>query len=104
MKLSDMPTNSIRARNAKANRPIFGGSRATGPKPIKCLVTFYCHRSYSGPSSEFGLDMPATTYKVFSWGSPIGIGATGSCHVAVAGIAKKATDRDPYIVANEVVC
>jgi hypothetical protein len=48
--------------------------------------------------------MPATSYKVFSWGSPIGIGVTGSCHVAIAGVAKKATAADPYIVVNEVFC
>ena len=32
------------------------------------------------------------------------IGATGACYVGVAGVAKKATNAEPYIVANEVFC
>jgi hypothetical protein len=48
--------------------------------------------------------MPATSYKVWAWGPPIGIGATGACYVGVAGVAKKATANEPYIVANEIFC
>ena len=48
--------------------------------------------------------MPATNYKVWAWGPPVGIGVTGSYHVGVAGVAKKATTAAPYIVANELFC
>lgn len=48
--------------------------------------------------------MPATSYKVWAWGPPIGIGATGACYVGIAGVAKKATAAQPYIVANEIFC
>jgi hypothetical protein len=48
--------------------------------------------------------MPVTNYKVWGWGTPVGIGVTGACHVGVAGVAKKATPQDPLLIANEVVC
>ncbi len=48
--------------------------------------------------------MPATSYKVWAWGTPVGVGVTGASYVGVAGVAKKATTSDPFIVANEVVC
>jgi hypothetical protein len=48
--------------------------------------------------------MPATNYKVWAWGSPTKLGATDSCHVGIAGVAKKATPATPYIVANEIFC
>jgi hypothetical protein len=48
--------------------------------------------------------MPATSYKVWAWGPPVGIGATGACYVGVAGVANKATAAEPFIVANEIFC
>jgi hypothetical protein len=48
--------------------------------------------------------MPATSYKVWAWGPPVNIGVTGACYVGVAGVAKKATAAEPYIVANEIFC
>jgi hypothetical protein len=48
--------------------------------------------------------MPATSYKVWTWGPQVGIGVTGASRMAVAGIAKKATVNEPYIVANEIFC
>lgn len=34
----------------------------------------------------------------------MGRGAMSSCHVGVAGVAKAATESDPYAVANEFLC
>ncbi|MCK1366406.1 hypothetical protein [Bradyrhizobium sp. 62] len=51
-----------------------------------------------------GRAVPATTYKVWAWGPPVNIGATGACYVGVAGVAKRATAAEPHIVANEVFC
>jgi hypothetical protein len=48
--------------------------------------------------------MPATNYKVWAWGTPVNIGVTGAFYVGIAGVAKKATAAEPYIVANEVFC
>lgn len=48
--------------------------------------------------------MPVTNYKVWAWGTPVGIGVTGAHHVGVAGVAKKATPQDPHLIANEVIC
>ena len=48
--------------------------------------------------------MPATTYKVWAWGPPVNIGVTGACYVGVAGVAKKASPAEPFIVANEIFC
>ena len=48
--------------------------------------------------------MPTKEYKVWAWGSPVGIGVTGANYVGIAGVAKRASDEDPRIVANEIVC
>src|SRR5215212_3072890 len=54
--------------------------------------------------------MPAKKYRVYQWGPRVltaagqPAGATGAARVAIAGVAKKATAADPYIVVNEVVC
>lgn len=48
--------------------------------------------------------MPVTNYKVWAWGAPVGVGVTGALHVGVAGIAKKATSQDPFLIANEIIC
>src|SRR4051812_26518567 len=48
--------------------------------------------------------MPATSYKVWAWGTPVGVGATNACFVGIAGVAKRSTPVDPLIVTNEVVC
>ncbi len=48
--------------------------------------------------------MATTTYKVWAWGPPVGIGVTGAHHVGIAGIAKKADANDAYTVINEMVC
>lgn len=48
--------------------------------------------------------MPATRYKIWQVGNPVGRGVTGSFHVGVAGIAKTAKDGPPPIVANELIC
>lgn len=48
--------------------------------------------------------MPATRYKIWAIGSPVGQGATQSMNVGVAGIAKKALPQLPYTVANELIC
>ena len=48
--------------------------------------------------------MSASKYKIWAYGAPVGQGATGSVHVGMAAIAKKATAATPYIVANELIC
>lgn len=48
--------------------------------------------------------MPATRYKIWQTGGPVGEGATQSIYVGTHGIAKTFTDRNPYIVANELIC
>jgi hypothetical protein len=48
--------------------------------------------------------MPVTNYKVWAWGAPVGVGVTGANHVGIAGVAKKATPTDPFLIANEVIC
>lgn len=48
--------------------------------------------------------MPATRYKIWAWGSPVGEGATASEHIGVSGVAKKASTKLPYTVANELIC
>lgn len=48
--------------------------------------------------------MPASRYKIWAWGAPVGVGATQSVHVGLAAIAKKATARQPHIIGNELVC
>lgn len=60
----------------------------------------------AGTAGRFGHEgcLPATFYKVWAVGPPVGQGATGSVHVGVAGIAKAATPNLPYTVPNELVC
>lgn len=48
--------------------------------------------------------MPATRYKIWGWGSAVGVGATASEHIGVSGVAKKASEKLPYTVANELIC
>jgi hypothetical protein len=48
--------------------------------------------------------MPATRYKIWSIGSPVGEGAMQSMHVGVAGLAKCALPAQPYAVVNELIC
>jgi hypothetical protein len=48
--------------------------------------------------------MPASKYKVWAWGAPVGLGATGSVYVGVSAVAKRATPAEPHIVGNELVC
>ena len=47
--------------------------------------------------------MPATQYKIWAIGAPVGEGATQSFHVGVAGIAKGSTVTLPYTVSNELI-
>lgn len=48
--------------------------------------------------------MPATRYKIWAVGPPVGKGATQSINVGVSGIAKSASTTLPYVVANELIC
>jgi hypothetical protein len=48
--------------------------------------------------------LPASRYKVWAWGAPLGQGATGSVYVGMSAVAKKSTTATPHIVANELVC
>jgi hypothetical protein len=48
--------------------------------------------------------VPASKYKVWAWGGPVGQGATGSVYVGMSAVAKRATAATPHIVANELVC
>jgi len=48
--------------------------------------------------------MPSTRYKVWAWAGPVGAGAMQSVHIAVAGVAKKATAGMPHSVAAELIC
>ncbi len=48
--------------------------------------------------------MPATKYKVWAVGAPLGVGATGALHIGIAGIAKPNSAALPLVVANELVC
>lgn len=48
--------------------------------------------------------MPATAYKIWTFGPPVGIGAMQSLHVGVAGVAKAADPGVPYAVSNELIC
>lgn len=48
--------------------------------------------------------MPATAYKIWTIGSPVGAGAMQSIHVGVAGVAKAAMTGMPYAVSNELIC
>jgi hypothetical protein len=48
--------------------------------------------------------MPATAYRLYAWGDPVGGGTMGAVHVGVAAIAKPGNGQQPYAVANEVFC
>lgn len=48
--------------------------------------------------------MPATRYKIWGIGKPVGTGATGSIYVGGQGIAKVASADLPYVVVNELIC
>jgi hypothetical protein len=48
--------------------------------------------------------MPASKYKVFGVGLPVGEGASNSFHVGVAAIGKKAEANQPNVVINELFC
>jgi hypothetical protein len=48
--------------------------------------------------------VPATRYKIWSIGAPVGSGATQSFHVGVAGVAKGNSPGLPFVVANELLC
>ncbi len=43
--------------------------------------------------------MPATNYKVWAWGSSTNIGVTGSCHVGVAGIARRGLESGYRLIS-----
>jgi hypothetical protein len=48
--------------------------------------------------------MPASKYKVYGVGQPVGQGASNSFHVGVAAIGKKAEPNQPNVVINELFC
>jgi hypothetical protein len=48
--------------------------------------------------------MPATRYKIWAVGDPLGRGAMHSRYVGIAGVAKRASENLPYVVANELIC
>jgi len=48
--------------------------------------------------------MPATRYKIWQTGGPVGQGASNSFHVGVAGVAKMDQAALPFVVANELIC
>jgi hypothetical protein len=48
--------------------------------------------------------LPASKYKIWAWGAPVGQGATGSVYVGMSAVAKKATAAEPHIVGNELAC
>ena len=48
--------------------------------------------------------VPATRYKIWSVGAPVGQGATQSFHVGVAGIAKGSSPWPSFIVDNDLIC
>jgi hypothetical protein len=48
--------------------------------------------------------VPASKYKVFGVGSPVGEGASNSFHIGVAAIGKKAEANQPNVVINELFC
>ncbi len=51
-----------------------------------------------------GVALPASKYKVWAWGAPVGQGATGSVYVGMSAVAKKATTAAPHFVGNELAC
>lgn len=48
--------------------------------------------------------MSASRYKIWAVGQPVGDGVSGSIHVGIAAIAKKANTAEPNIVINELLC
>jgi hypothetical protein len=48
--------------------------------------------------------MAASTYKIWAIGQPLNNGVSGSIHVGLAAIAKKANAGEPNIVINELLC
>lgn len=48
--------------------------------------------------------MPATRYKIWAVGGPVGKGATKSLYVGVTGIAKANSAELPYTIVNELIC
>lgn len=48
--------------------------------------------------------MPASEYKIWAWGTPVGDGTTEASHVGVAGVAKCNGTTAPCAVANELIC
>jgi hypothetical protein len=48
--------------------------------------------------------MPASRYKIWAIGQPVGDGVSGSIHVGIAAIAKKSNAVEPNIVINEQFC
>lgn len=48
--------------------------------------------------------MSASTYKIWAVGNPVGNGISGSYHVGMASVGKKANANEPNIVINELLC
>ena len=48
--------------------------------------------------------MSTLKYKLHTIGPAVGEGATNSIHMAISGVAKRATAASPFIVANELFC
>lgn len=48
--------------------------------------------------------MPASRYKIWAVGKPVGRGVMSSLHVGIAAIAKAANATHPFTVANELIC
>ena len=47
--------------------------------------------------------MPVTSYKILAWGTPVGHGVSGAQYVNVSGVAKRNSEREPHIVASELI-
>lgn len=47
--------------------------------------------------------MPVTNYKILAWGAPVGEGVSGARYVNVSGVAKTNSEREPNIVASELI-
>ena len=48
--------------------------------------------------------MSASKYKIWAVGAPVNQGVSGSIHVGMAAVAKKASANEPNIVINELFC
>ncbi len=48
--------------------------------------------------------MAGTDYKIYAWGPRLEAGATDKYYTCVQGISKRATERQPYVVFNDLVC